>query len=179
MAGNHRKPCIWLTRTTTMASTCPNCGLTFHNDTAVLKHMNHRFSSCHTWFTRDSPPPDTQPPLDTDTSTPSDTSLSSDYFPGAGHVFGSGPGFFGSFQGDPSAGAWSPNLYHPFLSKGEWEIAAFLSCSSLSIKLINELLSLSLVGYQITSNAMMLILSIPDNWAGPFFSMCTNLTWKS
>jgi len=148
-----RIPCAFLTRTTIMASACPSCGLTFNDSTSVLKHMNHRFSSCHIWFERDSPPPGTPPPPDIDTT------FSSNYFPGAGHVYGSGPGFLGRFQGDINAGARSTNMYYPFLSKGEWEVAAFLSCSGLSMKLINKFLSLSLVHFGAMSNAILLIIT--------------------
>jgi hypothetical protein len=51
----------------------------------------------------------------------------------------------GWFQGDENAEARSTNIYYPFLSKGEWEIAAFLSRSGLSMKLIDEFLSLIMV----------------------------------
>ncbi|KAF9643516.1 hypothetical protein BDM02DRAFT_3063785, partial [Thelephora ganbajun] len=34
---------------------------------------------------------------------------------------------------------------HPFLSKGEWELAGFLSCSGLLMKLIDDFLSLDLI----------------------------------
>ena len=160
---------VHLPRATTMGAACPNCGLIFHDNTSVLKHMNHRFSSCHIWFTRDSPsPPDTPPP-----DTPP-----SNYFPGAGHVFGSGPGFLGWFQGDTNAGARSANLYYPFLSKGEWEIAAFLSRSGLSMKLIDEFLTLSLVGCEFTSNVMTLTPLLPDHRAGPLLPLCADVTWQ-
>ena len=159
-------PCVFLTHATTMVSVCPACGLTFCDDTSVLKHMNHRFSSCHIWFERDSPPPtDKPPPPDVNTI------FSSDHFPGAGHIFGSGPGFLGQFQGDTNAGARSTNIYYPFLSKGEWEVAAFLSCSGLSMKLIDKFLSLSLVRFRVMSNFRVLMVTThvrSSGWDFPF-----------
>lgn len=157
-----------------MASTqCPNCRLAFHNSSAVLKHMNHQFSSCHLWFTRDLP----SPPLDTPRSPDTPTSASSHYFPGAGCVFGLGPGFLGWFQGDENADAWTSNLYYPFLSKGEWEIAAFLSRSGLSMKHIDEFLSLSSVSRPNYVECHVTD-SLSDHRAGSFFSLRTNFTWK-
>ena len=67
------------------------------------------------------------------------------FFPNAGHIFHLGPGFLSSFLNDKDADACLGSPYHPFLSKGEWEIAKFLSCSGLSMKLVDEFLSLDLV----------------------------------
>ena len=53
----------------------------------------------------------------------------------------------GWFSSDEDAEARSTNPYYPFLSKGEWEIAEFLSCSGLSMKIIDKFLSLSLVSH--------------------------------
>lgn len=131
---------LTLTATATMAgpATCPNCGRVFKDDSAVLKHMNHRYGSCHVWFVNNPP---TSPPQDP----PPDTGSHSTYFPNAGHVHASGHGFLGWFHIDKDAAARSTNPYYPFLSKGEWELAEFLSCSGLSMKLIDKFLSLSLV----------------------------------
>jgi hypothetical protein len=130
-------------RTVTMPPTsCPSCGRVFMNSSSVLKHMNHRYSSCHLWFAKD--PQQASPPMEHSPSTHAE-SLPSHCFPNAGHVFDSGPGFLGWFHSDKDADARSSNPFHPFLSKGEWEIARFLSCSALSMKLIDEFLSLSLV----------------------------------
>ena len=97
------------TRAATMASpTCPNCGLSFKDTSSVLKHMNHRFTSCHHWFTdNEQPPPPVPDPMDDATS---------HYFPGAGHIFGSGSGFIGWFASDEDAEARSVNPFYPFLS---------------------------------------------------------------
>lgn len=104
--------------------------------------MNHRFSSCHLWFSRDLQQP--SPPVGGFPSAHAESTFSH-HFPNAGHIFGSGPGFLGWFHNDVDADARSSNPYHPFLSKGEWEIARFLSCSGLSMSVIDAFLSLSLV----------------------------------
>ena len=128
------------TRAATMAPpACPNCGRIFRDSSAVLKHMNHCYTSCHRWFAK-SPPP-SQHPLGTNST------LTSIDFPGAGHVFGFGAGFMGRFSNDEDTEARSVNSYHPFLSKDEWEIAEFLSCSGLSMSLIDKFLSLNSVSY--------------------------------
>ena len=104
----------------------------------MLKHMNHRFTSCHRWFADDRPLPTPPPrPLDTETHT-------SHRFPDAGHVFGLGTGFMESFSNE-DGDVRSVHPYHPFLSKDEWEMAGFLSCSGLSMSLIDKFLSLNSV----------------------------------
>ena len=121
---------------------CPNCGRVFKDSSAVLKHMNHRYGSCHRWFTDNQPPP----PPSQHPQGPT-TPASHQYFPGAGFVFGSGAGFMGQFTNDEDADARSLNPYHPFLSRDEWEIAEFLSCSGLSMGLIDNFLSLNSVSH--------------------------------
>ena len=122
------------------AVACPNCERIFKDHSSVLKHMNHRYSSCHRWFIDNpEPPPHTEHLLNTHAAP------SSRYFPNAGHVFDSGPGFMGWFHNDEEAEARSSNPYHPFLLQGKWEIMEFLSCSGLSMKLIDKFLSLVLV----------------------------------
>ena len=53
----------------------------------------------------------------------------------------------GQFANDEDAGARSLNPYHPFLSRDEWEIAEFLSCSGLLMGLVDNFLSLNLVSH--------------------------------
>ncbi|KAF9643859.1 hypothetical protein BDM02DRAFT_3132132 [Thelephora ganbajun] len=66
-------------------------------------------------------------------------------FPDASFVYGHGDGYMGMFYNDTHANERTSNLYFPFQSKGEWEIASFLSCLGLSMKRIDEFLSLSLI----------------------------------
>jgi len=60
-------------------------------------------------------------------------------------MYGRGNGYMGTFEEDTHAAKCTSNLYYPFQSKGEWEIASFLSHSGLSMKRIDEFLTLSLV----------------------------------
>src|ERR1700753_2473390 len=131
---------------------CPNCQLVFKNSSSILKHMNHWFLSCHLWFAN----VPQQSPSHAQCSPEANTSPPSDYFPTAGHVFDSGPGFLGSFRDDEDAESRLRDPYYPFLSKGEWEIAGFLACSGLSMKLIDEFLSLNLVSYSKILSGMVL-----------------------
>ena len=63
----------------------------------------------------------------------------------------------GWFNSDEDAEARTTSPFYPFLSKGEWEIAEFLSCSGLSMRLIDKFLSLSLVSDADGLNSMVLI----------------------
>lgn len=138
---------LWFTHpfSTMFSAKCPSCGMTFANESSVLKHMNHRFSSCNSFFlcgdplpTGSNTPPDAPPVFP-------DLPPHSTIFPGAAHVYGCGTGYMGTFQNDVHAAERETNLYYPFQSKGEWEIASFLSQSGLSMKRIDEFLSLGLV----------------------------------
>ena len=62
-----------------------------------------------------------------------------------GFVCSHGDGFMGTFYNNTHAEERASNIYFPFQSKGEWEIASFLSSSGLSMKRIDDFLSLSMV----------------------------------
>ena len=83
--------------------------------------------------------------LDSIPPMPPTTSSSSVPFPDASHIYGHGDGYLGSFFNDKYSHERASNPYYPFQSKGEWEIASFLSRSGLSMKRVDEFLSLSLV----------------------------------
>lgn len=117
----------------------------FANETSVLKHMNHRFSTCNSFFLNGNPLPTHSDTLLRTPLTQPNLASHSTIFPDAGFVYGRGEGYMGTFQGDTHAAERSSNLYYPFQSKGEWEIASFLSQSGLSMKRIDEFLKLSLV----------------------------------
>jgi hypothetical protein len=120
---------------------CPNCHRQFDTPAAVLGHLNHPYSTCSRWFL----PPDSQP-TSPSSSTQDDLETSPHIaFPFLGHVFGKGPSFLDNFCSDKFSGNRSRNLYHPFMSKEEWELAAFLTQSDLSMKVIDSFLSLEMV----------------------------------
>ena len=64
---------------------------------------------------------------------------------GAAREYGRGTTFLETFDCDPYAQARKTNLYYPFASRDEWELAAFLLRSDLSLALIDSFLSLKLV----------------------------------
>jgi hypothetical protein len=66
-------------------------------------------------------------------------------FPDAGVAYNRTEGFMGTFHNDTHAEERASNIYFPFQSKGEWEIASFLSSSGLSMKRIDEFLSMNVV----------------------------------
>jgi hypothetical protein len=73
-----------------------------------------------------------------------------DYFveayPNASQVYGRGETFMEIFDADINAENRRDNLYYPFASRQEWQMASFLLRSSLSMDAIDEFLSLELVG---------------------------------
>lgn len=66
-------------------------------------------------------------------------------YEGAAKEYGTGTTFMDDFDGDQYAGERVNNLYYPFASRDEWEFAAFLLRSDLSMASIDSLLSLNLV----------------------------------
>jgi len=79
-------------------------------------------------------------------------------FPGASKVFGSGTTFMDNFDSDGFADLRQENLYYPFASKGDWEMAAFLLRSGLSMAKIDDFLNLQLVGTRTHNTAFYLLI---------------------
>ena len=65
--------------------------------------------------------------------------------PNASQVYGRGETFMDVFDADVCAENRRDNLYYPFTSRKEWQMASFLLRSSLSMAAIDEFLSLELV----------------------------------
>jgi hypothetical protein len=63
----------------------------------------------------------------------------------AAEIFGRGESFTDVFNNDKYADRRDDNLYYPFASKPDWEMASFLLRSTLSMAAIDEFLSLELV----------------------------------
>jgi hypothetical protein len=72
-------------------------------------------------------------------------------FEGAAEEFGPGSTFMDNFDKDTYAYERVYNLYYPFASRNEWELASFLLRSNLSMALVNKFLSLNLVSLRILS----------------------------
>ena len=73
-------------------------------------------------------------------------------YQGAAKEYGMGTTFMEEFDHDQYAGERIKNLYYLFASRDDWEFAAFLLCSDLSMASINSLLLLNPVrGSLVTS----------------------------
>jgi len=66
-------------------------------------------------------------------------------YPTAARVWGKGETFMEKFNQDRFAHEREKNMYYPFASKDDWEMASFLLRSGLSMALIDDFLSLQLV----------------------------------
>src|SRR6266567_2710686 len=66
--------------------------------------------------------------------------------PTASTVYGKGSTFMDIFDKDSHASKRMKQLYYPFASKDEWELASFLLRSNLSMASIDKFLKLNLVG---------------------------------
>jgi len=66
-------------------------------------------------------------------------------FPGASEIFGKGKTYMDLFDDDEYAGNRETNLYYPFASQPEWELASFLLKSGLSMVAMDEFLKLQMV----------------------------------
>lgn len=163
-------------------SQCPSCGKYFASDSNVLRHMNQQNSSCASWFKflesiHLEPPthPATRHPTSRDsTSNGGDHEMTNIYeraddplittttccetaHTNTPSVLGSGPGFMEQFDRDPNAEKRNGNLYYPFLSKEEWSLASWLSCSGLSMRAIDDFLALPIVSLWIYAIPTLLI----------------------
>lgn len=66
-------------------------------------------------------------------------------YKGAAKTFGPGVTFMSEFDSDEHAAKRAENPYYPFASKDEWELAAYLLRSDLSMASIDAFLSLKRV----------------------------------
>ena len=77
--------------------------------------------------------------------TPNLLQETAEVFDGASKIFKHGMDFMDRFDNDEHANKHRQNLFYPFASKDEWELASFLLQCGLSTTLIDELLCLNLV----------------------------------
>lgn len=68
-----------------------------------------------------------------------------DLFPDAARVFKQGETFMDRFDADEHAGHRNENVFYPFALRRDWELASWISRSSLSMTSIDLFLSLELV----------------------------------
>lgn len=141
---------------------CPRCGKKFLSDTQVTRHISQPASHCakltddlfehiqlphHALepfvddlpdFGFDDPVDDLVPDFFTTTTFRED-------FPGASKTYGSGSTFMSQFDLDEHSDKRRDNLYYPFASRADWQLASFLLSSEMSMKRIDKFLSLDLV----------------------------------
>jgi hypothetical protein len=91
--------------------------------------------------------PTNQGPMDVDPDPPTavDDGPFVEEYEGAAKEHGAGQTFMSEFGRDQHAAERVENPYYPFASKGEWELAAYLLRSNLSMASIDSFLSLKLV----------------------------------
>jgi hypothetical protein len=121
----------------------------------ALKHQSERPSPPPS--ERPSPPssidgnntvqPTNQGPIDIDPDLPIpvDDGPFIEGYEGAAKEYGAGVTFMSEFGRDQHSAERVENLYYPFASKDEWELAAFLLRSNLSMASIDSFLSLKSV----------------------------------
>jgi hypothetical protein len=79
-------------------------------------------------------------------------------YPGAARTFGCGATFMDVFDADIHAETRKQYPYYPFASKEEWQLAAFLLRSDLSMNSIDKFLKLDLV-----SNILLILLAVKND----------------
>ncbi|KAH7917570.1 hypothetical protein BV22DRAFT_1026118 [Leucogyrophana mollusca] len=71
--------------------------------------------------------------------------MTTDYYEGAGEALEGGELFMDTFHEDEHAEKRKTNIFYPFASKQDWELASWLLCSGLSMTAIDSFLSLALI----------------------------------
>lgn len=152
---------------TTMSTThriprfhCVFCGSSFDIEANLLRHMNNPNSSCRPRRGNplsdnfcDSAPTSNETDLSMEidessftTSIPSATLYSVINHPAPiKELHGKGKSFMDAFHDDEYAQERENNLFYPFASREEWQLASYLLCSDLSNAAIDEFLKLDLV----------------------------------
>ena len=73
-------------------------------------------------------------------------------YPGTAKTYGRGLTFLDKFNRDQYSAMQEENLYYPWASQPEWELASFLVHLSLSMAAVDQFLSLDLVSQFILFN---------------------------
>jgi hypothetical protein len=113
----------------------------------ALKHQSQRPSPPSLDDGNNSVQPANQEPMDIDPDPPIavDDGPFVEEYEGAAKEYGAGVTFMSEFGRDQHAAKRVENLYYPFASKDELELASFLLRSNLSMASIDSFLSLKLV----------------------------------
>lgn len=90
-------------------------------------------------------------------------------FPNAAHECGAGETFMGKFDLDDFSDQRKKNLYYPFASREEWEVAAFLLRSGMSMALVDDFLNLQTVSNSLFSLEICYLLCLRGR-----FALCTS-----
>jgi len=85
-------------------------------------------------------------------------------FEGAARIFGTGKTFMDKFDSDEYAQMRVENLFYPFSSRDEWELASFLLKSNLSIPMQDEFLNLNIVSLFDRLSTLLTRISDTKNW---------------
>ncbi|KAG2087543.1 uncharacterized protein F5147DRAFT_781308 [Suillus discolor] len=152
-----------------MSISCPKCGKVFSKESSITRHLSQPRSSCHSSIRdmvdisqfaesalqlRQSPNPIPHHGINLDAypshfdvdffETEGEEYMSAEErYEGAGTCYSpDGLMFLDLFDADEYAEYRKDNLFYPFASKEEWEIADFLLHSPLSMAAINEFLAL-------------------------------------
>jgi hypothetical protein len=80
--------------------------------------------------------------------------------------------FLDSFDRDKFAKQRQEHPYYPFASRGDWQMAAFLQRSGLSMAKINDFLSLEFVSYHFVSWPLYLKVLYPDSRIAIIVPVC-------
>ena len=104
-----------------------------------------------------------------------------DYFveayPNASQVYGRGETLMEIFDADVNAENRRDNLYYPFASRQEWQMASFLLRSSLSMTAVDEFLSLELVGFFLQSQSLKADMLDTGRTIASLFPYSQGATW--
>lgn len=116
----------------------------------------------------------TQGDADIQMATDNSGSTYREEFTNAAHEWGAGETFMGKFDLDDFSDQRKKNLYYPFASKEDWEMAAFLLRSGMSLALIDDFLNLQFVSASLFSPCFSLtihyLLQFIDPHSAPLIS---------
>ena len=88
-------------------------------------------------------------------------------FANAAHEWDAGKTFMENFDLDDLADQRKENLYYPFASREDWEMAAFLLRSGMSMALMDDFLKLQLVNTSVFSLEIHYLLQLVDSRSTP------------